>query len=1148
VCAYRVYQSSSLQNFIENYSDLLTPDSLFGSPLYLVVQNKSMGEWLKLKLAEKRGVSADNPYVLPEKALRELSDGYSCVRSILGSGDSVRPLLYMDNLKIRLFKILEEMFTGTSPIPPSCRDLYDYVTGFDPQNNKSRLQIRSNRLYELSDSIAGLFSHYGMNSLPLVESWEIGSGYPGVPGRLKKHEKWQRYLWKMVYDAGVSFSRILQTVEKSSDTYDGPAGRVVLFGSSFLGDTGIKFFYRLSQDLDVDHFILTPSRAYENYPPDVRNPLLESWCTQMDGFAELADSFELKDRNHFYPVRGDTSLLSQIQRDILENSGSPKEPPAMPFPDDSISIHGFTSPWREVEVLKDLILDALNRDPELSLTDIALLAPDINKYAPFIEALFPSERPGLNLPFNLIDLNSSEMSPLIQGFLHLFSLPGGEFSRKDLFVLFDNPCFRESLGIGRHERDSWLQLCDVLNIKWGYSRDHKSAFFQDTSDFNSWMRGFERIYEGLFFEEEDKPDFLPFEAPDDESARSWGILTRTLENLYNDLFELDKVSMPLEQWVLLAESFLEVYIKPRHGNRDDEQDRIRLKGCFRDLLNLADETPLPGSRSFDFFIFRTLLTEFVRKSSGVKGRYLTQGITCSSLKPMRAIPFRRIYLLGMNEADFPGEDDVLSFDLKETTPQTIDLSRSGGDRYSFLETLLSASEKLTLFYKNRDPLRGEVLQPSIVISELLDYINRRFLFSEGTSAESLLITEESIHNFDPRYFDGTREYRSFNHSALRSASLLFSSVAENPAPHRLSRISSSREEEEEISMPVDELLSFLKNPGVWYFRKVLKISAEDEDSREQDSRENRELEYLDRFGYLEERLKNPAGLGDSTILDQYLREQQIRGNLPESDILFLEKERLSQRLIDMAHQSEARDLKEEGFFDLLIDPERQSSWRRGRVFLPQQSVPVFRRNVDLGGGCRGDVYLCGILESLHRSENRGRWMNLEFCDAGTPVLRHSLRGALYFMILSGLQGDLEELELIRIGKREYPRLIFSGSGERELNRVLLDNPSGRLDRILSLCLSAEGETVPLYPVLGEALAGELLERPLMTDGELKDQWFRQWLKEASNTTGMQTFHRCRYRLEFMKNPPEADPARLREMLELIYIPLLSAVKKGGRRG
>ena len=55
-----------------------------------------------------------------------------------------------------------------------------------------------------------------------------------------------------------------------------------------------------------------------------------------------------------------------------------------------------------MEGARNAVLSLLAEDGTLRLTDIALMAPDINEFAPFIEALFGEEDRAL--PYNFIDL------------------------------------------------------------------------------------------------------------------------------------------------------------------------------------------------------------------------------------------------------------------------------------------------------------------------------------------------------------------------------------------------------------------------------------------------------------------------------------------------------------------------------------------------------------------------------------------------------------------------------------------------------------------------------------------------------------------------------------------------------------------------
>lgn len=1126
---------------------------MFGPPLYLVVQNKSMGEWLKLRLAEARGVSAGCLPVLPEKALRELAGGYECVRSLSkGEGGDERPVLYMDNLKIRIYKILEELFADPAAVPAVCRRLYEYMNASGGLNPQSRKQIRSDRLYGLADGIAGLFSHYAMNCMPLIDCWERGEGYPDMPPGLRFHEDWQRYLWDRVFSSGLSISRIIRTVEESDDSFDGEAGRVVLFGSSFLGDSSLKFFYRLSRDLRVDHFILTPSSAYSSWPVEPKNPLLNSWCTQMGGFVRLSSGFDMEEpERHFPPLEGD-SLLTRIQREIREDAPFTGEKAAVGSDDRSLSIHGCTGPWRECEILRDLILRELDRDSSLRTTDIAVLAPDINVYAPYLEALFPSEDERLDLPYNIVDLSSSELSALIQGFLHLMNLPGSRFRRSELFTLFDNPCFRECHGISRNERDGWLDLCEELNIRWGFDEGHKQNLISESTGFNSWDRAFDRIREGLFLDEDDVPERLPFALPDEESARSRGKLMQLVENLYHDLYELDTLELTLKEWALYAESLLESYFAVRKDLRQDEQDWFRIKGCFRDIINLEESTPLPEGSRYDFYVFRTLLNEFVAKSSSGRGRYLTQGISCSSLKPMRAIPFRRIYILGMNEGSFPGEEQSLSFDLKDVIQKDIDLSRRGGDLYTFLETLLSALDSLTLFYRSRDAVRGEALQPSAVISELLDFLDQRYAFGSADSSEgemnaaAALIRDESIHSFDPRYFQQGSELLSYDRNALESARLSLAGeekegrggmILSRPAADREGGVDDAAGAEEHL--PLEDILSFLKNPAAWYFRRVLKSFPDDRESLESEDGENLELPFLERYVYGSERLRSPGTLGDVELSSEFFREQQVRGNLPEGDIRFLSEEAMLSRLEEMAAQAEDREL-DGPWRDLLIDPERSVFRRPHRTELALATVPGM--SVPRDGGAV--VRLSGTLDCVSSNEEGSRWQTLEYCESGTPGARHDLPGLVKFLALCALYDGAEELKLIRIGKRDYPSLTFSRKGEPGEGRIVIPDPDALLDRLVSLCLDRGDDVLPLYPELGEALAKELVRNPSLSSAELELLWQSHWARLAEDGWNNNSLKDCFFRQEFFPAAPPVDGGPLRERVELIYLPLEKSRKRG----
>ena len=64
----------------------------------------------------------------------------------------------------------------------------------------------------------------------------------------------------------------------------------------------------------------------------------------------------------------------------------------------------------------------------------------------------------------------------------------------------------------------------------------------------------------------------------------------------------------------------------------------------------------------------------------------------SSLLPMRAVPFRAVFVLGLGEGEFPAREREDPLDLRRARRVPGDVSPAERDRYLFLEALLSARE------------------------------------------------------------------------------------------------------------------------------------------------------------------------------------------------------------------------------------------------------------------------------------------------------------------------------------------------------------------------------------------------------------------------------------------------------------------------
>ena len=152
---------------------------------------------------------------------------------------------------------------------------------------------------------------------------------------------------------------------------------------------------------------------------------------------------------------------------------------------------------------------------------------------------------------------------------------------------------------------------------------------------------------------------------------------------------------------------------------------------FDDLLNrlsLPDETAVP------FSLFYHFLEKGVASMEATPGGSEWDAILFTSLGPMRAVPKRLIWLLGMEEEHFPSKEPPLFGDLSAAHPDKI--SARDQDRYAFLETLLSSRERLIISYVTpllMPPSSGEASMP---VQELISILDQNFSIDGKTFSET----------------------------------------------------------------------------------------------------------------------------------------------------------------------------------------------------------------------------------------------------------------------------------------------------------------------------------------------------------------------------------------------------------------------------
>ncbi len=1122
---YFLYQSSSLESFPGRFPELFLQETPLDPPVYTVVQNTGLGEWLVRYLAQLRTAVMGPRILMPEQALRKFAERYPTAKRILAIDDSPkrRGLLFMDGMKLTVFKALSEVLRDSDPVfAPLRQYLGDTRDGI------------GERLWQLADALAGIFYHYGMNCLPLVESWEQDRAYSGILSTDELSEAWQRRLWQRIFHKDAPYthlSRVLSEIMDSGESCKPPASnppaRILLFGSMFLGETGLRFFRYLAGDFDVHHFLLTPSRAFCNVPgtglgelfeqSGVTQPFLRDNGRLSAGFADLLPKLDTGPADEHWANPGEPGTLLHRLRGSFIDDAALKGPVT---DDGSLAIHNVTGSRREVEILKDRILEALRNDDTLAPTQIGVLAPDISRFAPYIETVFPS-----HLTFNITDLPTRSEAPYPSAFRLLAELPGSRFGRGTLIRLFSNPCFSPT-GRDSGLAAEWRLIVENLHIRWGVDSEHRLAEGAADGRTGSWETAFERLLAGYYFEEGDDTGILPAFLSGDGDADNAGKLMFVIRALDDELRDLNSRERSLKDWTLLWESIAGRWLKPRREgieSEDDERDRLRIKGAIRDLMALSEDVgELADFKdgTIPWTVFSSLLDEMTNPTGGRRGRYLARGITCASLKPMRAIPFRRIYILGMDEGAWPGREYLTGFDLRDRVPKSIDLSRESVDRFAFLEILFSASDHVSFFYTGRDPERGDPLSPAVPLAELCEHL--------GEGAE-ILTRRHPLNPFDPRALTGEGPLATSSPQALALAESLYRGLAKpsdyiNPLPQK----------EAVESIDWRDLVRFLRNPVEhFYLRRIGAAREPNEGDTVED--DVLEAEFLDWWLWKNRHIAEaPETLRRPDLLVESFRERlrleaavadtpagmlQAESWLEDAESLAAGLDRLIDDGLDIGEPFSCRFVSGNQLPPVLAEPRPGSivNLPAPGLLLPDGGMQQITGTLD---GLR-------LLRSGANTEAEV-WTLLDFISGRRVNFKHMLRTWVAALMIAASLGEKgpKELRVFRLSGTELP------AGRYRFGSGVLNNPSRILGSLVNIYSNGESAPLSLYPELADKLAAMDKKEPV--GNRLAAAAAEAWNGIVTNTRATSsTVRDCYFRRRYLESP-DFESENFRRAWEDLY--------------
>ncbi|GBF40594.1 exodeoxyribonuclease V subunit gamma [Leptospira johnsonii] len=853
----RVHSSDDLSDLSEELSKSLREEISRQDGLYsptVIIPNKSMETWLNLDLVQRFGVVFNIRFLFLEKFLEEL-----LLEKFSPEIDpKSRPFLQGESRKFQIYETLlgDQEFLQKYPI------LKNYLL---PSGRKTPDPVR---LLDLSGRLAKYFKDYELHRQDWIRNW-LGEKYSLL--RLPGEDIWeevatqseifffQKELYSYLTNSYPSKETLIQysmrNLGSESKAKKHSAKNVYLFALSQLSSTYISIFQNLLPEIHLEVFQFGVPDG-EPVTGTERSQICRNWA---NSFRSLKKSWEISGAE-FSTSSKKEKVAKTVLSEFKEYLGRSEYKTSSRFlPDESLQILEAPGKVREVEAVFHHILSLLSESKETKLTDFGIFCSDLSEYRAALEFVFEggiqaklTEKSGSSiktLPYSIRDVLASETSAYIGGILSLFPLLSKERSRADIFKLLRNPCFQAKWELEPSFVEEWAKFSEDLEL---YQDD---SLAEEQPLAFSFRKGFLRLAAGniLSAEEEDLP-ISPFDSGSGSSVSTWIGIWKRVSFLLEDFSSL--VSDPKSSGEKILDSLSDL-LRELFSSNSSNPIEVELEQNIIDSLyelksiNWDPKSPKDRLKFLEAFFKQTGGEIQVRK-----GQYLTGGITISSLQPMRPIPFRHVYILGLGEGLFPGTDDTSAFNLRHIAPREGDINVRGLNQSLLYETVLSAKQSLVLSFVAEDITKDESIAPSSSLLLLEQALKENVLAPETSVRIKIPLNKHSKEYFTQREIPSVKFAEKFRKSFDLSSSLLYGKEEDKEYYRKLVlgnfQPVPSAKKENPIPETIDwnDLVRFAKSPLSYHLQKRFGLYSEE--ISESESAIEEPFRIADNFKFMKE--------------------------------------------------------------------------------------------------------------------------------------------------------------------------------------------------------------------------------------------------------------------------------------------------------
>ena len=439
----------------------------------------------------------------------------------------------------------------------------------------------------------------------------------------------------------------------------------------------------------------------------------------------------------------------------------------------SVKINVCHNRMREVQVLFNELAAIFSNANGVIPEDILITAPDIDDYAAYIRAVFDNESvcspsgTHLKLPYHITGHREQRNYKILETLKLLLNMPY-HLPVNYLLELLMQSEIRVSLDLDNNDIETIKAWLIDNRVNFGFDEADYAPYGYQNYSVHSFKSLLQNVILGACLNEEVliANNQVPLYRSNQNIVAPYDNIDSGQIHLCNRLIELIDILFQIRKFFYLEQNvYREFTIEELHQFFTSLQTQL-LNGSEAELLLnnfIGSILEINSELAINLLIVNQVIDDYM---SEIKSKIRFESrITCASMQYMRNIPYRVIYILGLNFGEFPAiyQPNQLSILAKEW--YLADRNYNIEDKQAFLDTILSARERLIISYIGRKETDNSEIKPSPVLSLLINTLGQSFSnFWDEKDPLKLAYNYQNIiyqHSLHPFYNNHSFNYSEF---------------------------------------------------------------------------------------------------------------------------------------------------------------------------------------------------------------------------------------------------------------------------------------------------------------------------------------------------------------------------------------------------